>query len=61
MIFMVAPIGNTKTCEYVSLPLLNKDAASAYGRTEYSLVGNPSRDTRTKKVESERYHQPPEE
>ena len=43
-------------CEYVSLLLVNKEAALAYGRAEYSKAGNPSRDRRGKKVEPGRYH-----
>ena len=39
-------------CEYVLLPLVNKEAALTYGRAEYSKAGNPSRDRRGKKVES---------
>ena len=31
-------------CEYVSLPLVNKEAASAYGKAEYSQAGNPNRE-----------------
>lgn len=31
-------------CEYVLLPLANKAAALVYGMTEYSKVGNRSRD-----------------
>ena len=43
-------------CEYILLPLVNKEASLAYGRAEYSKVGNPSRDKGGKKVESGRRH-----
>ena len=32
-------------CEYVLLPLVDKEAALSYGRAEYSKLGNSSRDT----------------
>ena len=31
-------------CEYVLLPVVNKEATLGYGRAEYSKAGNPSRD-----------------
>lgn len=31
-------------CEYVLLPLVNKEAALSQGKAEYSLVGNPNRE-----------------
>ena len=37
-------------CEYVLLPLVNKEDALAYVRAEYSKVGNTSRDKRRKEV-----------
>lgn len=43
-------------CEYVLLSLVNKEATLAYDRTEDSKAGNPSRDSRGKKVESGRRH-----
>ena len=43
-------------CKYVLLPLVNKEAALAYGRAEYSKVGNPSRNRGGKKVESGKRH-----
>ena len=43
-------------CEYVLLSLVNKEAALAYGRAEYSKVENPSRDRGGKKAESGRRH-----
>ena len=43
-------------CEYVLLPLVNKEAALAYGKAEYSKAGNPSRDRGGKKAESDRCH-----
>ena len=43
-------------CEYILLPLVTKETALAYGRVEYNKVGNPSRDRRGRKVESERRH-----
>ena len=43
-------------CKYVLLPLVNKESALAYGRAEYSKVGNPSRDRGGKKAESGRHH-----
>ena len=46
----------TVCCEYVLLPLANKEAALAYGSAEYSKVGIPSRERRRKKVESGRGH-----
>ena len=42
--------------EYGLLTLVNKEAVSAYGRAEYSKVGNPSRDKGGKKVELGRCH-----
>ena len=42
--------------EYVLLPLVNKEAALAYSRAEYSKAENPSRDREGKKAESERSH-----
>lgn len=39
--------------EYVFLPLVYKEAAMAYGKAEYSQVGNPSKITGRRKVESE--------
>ena len=46
----------SECCENLLLPLLNKEAAVAYGRTEYSNAGNLSRDREGKKVESGRCH-----
>ena len=43
-------------CEYVLLPLVNKEAVLAYGREEYGKAGNPSIDRRGKKAESESCH-----
>ena len=43
-------------CKYVLLTLVNKETALAYGREEYSEVGNPSRDRGGKKEDSERCH-----
>ena len=43
-------------CEYVLLLLVNKEAALAYGRAEYSKAENPSRDRGRKKVGSKRCH-----
>ena len=39
-------------CEFVLLPLVNKDSALTYGRAEYNKAGNLSRDRGGKKVES---------
>ena len=38
-------------CEYVLLPLVNKEAALVYGRAEYSKAGIPSRDKEGKEAE----------
>ena len=43
-------------CEYVLLPLVNKEATLAYGRAEYSKVGIPSRNRGCKKAESGKHH-----
>ena len=43
-------------CECVLLPLVNKEAALAYVREEYSKAENPSRDRGGKKAESGRHH-----
>ena len=43
-------------CKYVLFPLVNKEAAWAYGRAEYKQAGNRSRDEGGKKMESERCH-----
>ena len=43
-------------CEYVLLSLVNKEAALAYGRAEYSKAGIPSRDRGEKKMESDKPH-----
>ena len=40
----------------VLLPLVNKEAALAYGKAEYSKVGNSNRDRGAKKADSERCH-----
>ena len=41
-------------CEYVLLPLANKEASLAYDRAADSEAGNPSRETARKKAESGR-------
>ena len=41
-------------CEYVLLPLVNKETSLVYVRAEYSKVGNPSRDRRGTKEVSDR-------
>ena len=46
-------------CDYILLPLVNKEAALAYGRAEYSKKGNPRRGG--KKSESVWCHVAPEE
>lgn len=48
-------------CEYVLLPLANKAASLVYGMTEYSKVGNRSRERWAKKAESKRLHAAAEE
>lgn len=40
-------------CEYELLLLADEQCCFAYGRAEYSEVGNPSRDTARKKADSE--------
>ena len=45
-------VGFPSVCgEYVLLPLVNKEVALAYGRTEYFKTSNSSRDRGGKKVE----------
>ena len=45
---------SSECCEYVLLALVNKDTVLAYGRVEFSKVGNPGRDRGGKKMESGR-------
>ena len=40
----------------VLLPLANEEAASTYGRAEYSRLENPSLDRGEKKVKSRTHH-----
>ena len=47
---------SSECCEYVLLALVNKDTVLAYGRVEFSKVGNPGRDRGGKKMESGRRH-----
>ena len=44
------------SCEHVLLPMVNKDTALAYGKADYSKVGNQSRNRGGKKVETGRCH-----
>ena len=43
-------------CEHVLLPIINKDTALAYGKADYSKVGNQCRNRGGKKFESGRCH-----
>ena len=43
-------------CEYVLLPLVNKEVALAYSRAEYSKAKIPSSDRDEMKAESGRRH-----
>lgn len=50
-------VGTHSVCsEYVLLPLVKKESALAYGRSEYSKAGNPSNEKGCKQEESGRCH-----
>ena len=54
---MASNVGFTSVwCKYVLLSLVNKEAALAYSKTEYTNVGIPSRDRGGTKVKSMRCH-----
>ena len=43
------------------LPLVNKEAALAYSKAEYSQAGNPNRDKQREQDESRKHHATDEE